>query len=124
MMLNLRNIIHNQKHKSRISRLFSIGSLLDGAVPYSPEFIANKEHMNLLNDKLRSLTAKIYECGGEKALLKQRERGKLPVRERINTLLDQGSPFLEIGLVGGYEMYKEMWIPSGGIVTGIGSVNG
>ena len=114
----------NAHKHTGISRLFSVGSILDGAVAKSPEFIANKEHMNLLNEKLRSLTAKIYECGGEKALQKQRERGKLPVRERINTLLDQGSPFLEIGLLGGYEMYKEMWIPSGGIITGIGSVNG
>ncbi len=55
---------------------------------------------------------------------RQKERGKLPVRERINQLLDKGSPFLEIGIFGGYEMYDDMWIPSAAIVTGIGVING
>lgn len=106
------------------SSLSSIGPVLDGSIPYTSEFYENQKSMQHLTLQLRSLIEKIYECGGKKALLKQKERGKLPVRERVDRLLDQGSPFLEIGLFAGYEMYDDMWIPSGGIVTGIGVVSG
>jgi 3-methylcrotonyl-CoA carboxylase beta subunit len=101
------------------------GSVLDGSVPQTPEFLENKKAMKLLTTQLAGLIAKIHECGGAKALLRQKERGKLPVRERIDRLLDPGSPFLEIGIFGEYQtMPDDMWVPSAGIVTGIGVVNG
>jgi 3-methylcrotonyl-CoA carboxylase beta subunit len=103
----------------------SIGTVLDGNVPYSAEFYENQKAMKTLTKQLEGLIQKIHECGGKKALQRQKERGKLPVRERVDRLLDPGSPFLEIGLYGGYEiMYEGMWVPCGGIVTGIGVVNG
>jgi 3-methylcrotonyl-CoA carboxylase beta subunit len=111
----------------RLLRSFSTrgaGSILDGTVPQTAEFLENKKAMKLLRTQLEGLIGKIHECGGAKALLRQKDRGKLPVRERVDRLLDPGSPFLEIGIFGGYEMYDDMWIPSAGIVTGIGVING
>jgi 3-methylcrotonyl-CoA carboxylase beta subunit len=58
----------------------------------------------------------------EDSLIKRhKERGKLFVRDRINALLDPGSPFLEIGALAGYEIYTDIR-PGAGIVTGIGKV--
>jgi len=45
-------------------------------------------------------------------------------RERIEALLDVGSPFLELSQLAGHNLYGDEWVPSGGIVTGIGSVHG
>ena len=61
--------------------------------------------------------------GGVKAQQKHKARGKLFVRERIDTLLDAGSPFLEIGALAGHKLYSDE-VPSGGIVTGIGRIEG
>lgn len=46
------------------------------------------------------------------------------VRERIDSLLDHGSSFLEFSPLAGYEMYGADFVPSGGIVSGIGRVSG
>ena len=54
---------------------------------------------------------------------RHREQGKLPVRERIERLLDAGSPFLELSPLAAYEMYDNE-APGAGIVTGIGRVSG
>mmetsp|Transcript_25519 Transcript_25519/g.37669 ORF Transcript_25519/g.37669 Transcript_25519/m.37669 type:complete len:565 (-) Transcript_25519:123-1817(-) len=105
------------------SRNDPCGTILDGTVPMGPEFTTNKEHMNRLIEDLNNLTAKIHEGGGEKAMAKHIARNKLPVRERINTFLDAGSPFLEVGMLAGHEMYDD-YVPCGGMVTGIGSVHG
>ena len=57
----------------------------------------------------------------EKAL----QRDKLLPRDRINALLDNGTPFLELSQLAGYDSLKlEKSIPSGNIITGIGMVNG
>ena len=60
--------------------------------------------------------------GGEEAQKRLISRNKLPVRERINKLIDRGSPFLEIGQLAGYKMYGNEEVPAGGIVTGIGLI--
>jgi 3-methylcrotonyl-CoA carboxylase beta subunit len=74
-------------------------------------------------DDLKAVVAKIKLGGDEKARKKHVERGKLLARERIDTLLDAGSPFLEVGQLAGHELYDEE-VPSGGMVTGIGRVSG
>jgi len=51
-------------------------------------------------------------------------RGKLPVRERIDKLVDAGAPFLELSALAGHELYNGIEVPGGGIVTGIGQVQG
>jgi acetyl-CoA carboxylase carboxyltransferase component len=68
---------------------------------------------------------KIHEGGGSKKIEKQHAKGKMTARERVDYLLDDASSFLEIGAFAGYEMYEEHGgCPGGGVVTGIGKVQG
>src|SRR5467141_1598193 len=69
--------------------------------------------------------AGLREGGGRAGHERQRKMGRLPARERISHLLDEGSAFFEIGLWAAYKMY-EQWgkIPAAGVVTGIGNVAG
>src|SRR4030095_10842883 len=63
--------------------------------------------------------------GSEKARKKHTDRGKLLVRERVDRLLDPGSPFLELSALAATGMYGgENAVPSAGVVTGIGRVSG
>ncbi|WP_312768880.1 carboxyl transferase domain-containing protein [Epilithonimonas sp.] len=77
-----------------------------------------------LSDIKKTLT-KIKSGGGEKALQKQRDQGKMTVRERLEYLFDKNSDTIEIGAFAGYEMYeKEGGCPAGGVVVKIGYVSG
>ncbi|HVJ32496.1 MAG TPA: carboxyl transferase domain-containing protein [Terriglobia bacterium] len=67
--------------------------------------------------------ATIARGGGAQARQRHLDRGKLLPRDRIRTLLDQGSPFLEFSQFAGWEMYDDV-IPAAGIITGIGRVSG
>ena len=89
----------------------------------SPEFAANSAAMLAQVNELRALLARIHEGGGEKAQHRHTSRGKLLPRERINHLLDVGSPFLEIGQLAAHEVYGEE-VPAAGVVAGIGRVEG
>jgi 3-methylcrotonyl-CoA carboxylase beta subunit len=51
-------------------------------------------------------------------------RNKLLARDRINALLDAGSPFLELSQLAGHELYEKEEVPAGGIVTGVGTIKG
>jgi 3-methylcrotonyl-CoA carboxylase beta subunit len=79
--------------------------------------------MDALVTELNTIVGKVHLGGGEKAKARQKARNKLVARERVNALVDPGTPFLELGTLAGYDMYND-WIPSGGIVTGIGRVKG
>src|SRR6266568_4931282 len=79
--------------------------------------------MEALVAELRERTAAVAAGGGEKALARHRERGKLTARERIDRLIDPGSTFLELSALAAWEMYGGE-APSAGIVTGIGVVEG
>jgi acetyl-CoA carboxylase carboxyltransferase component len=62
--------------------------------------------------------------GGEKALAKHREKGKMTARERVAALVDPGSPLTEVGLLAGDGMYEEYGgCPSGGVVVVLGYVS-
>ena len=89
----------------------------------SPEFHANRAHMDALEAELKAHLATARAGGGEEAQRRQREQGKLPVRDRMELLLDRGTPFLEIGALAADGMYDGD-APSAGIVTGIGRVSG
>ncbi|HLA30137.1 MAG TPA: carboxyl transferase domain-containing protein [Pseudomonas sp.] len=89
----------------------------------SPEFAANSAAMLTQVNDLRALLARVHEGGGEKAQHRHTSRGKLLPRERINRLLDIGSPFLEIGQLAAYQVYGEE-VPAAGVVAGIGRVEG
>ncbi|MEJ7634751.1 carboxyl transferase domain-containing protein [Aeromicrobium sp.] len=84
--------------------------------------------MRELVEELRSKLATVREGGGEASRQRHVGRGKLLPRDRIDHLLDPGSPFLEIGPLAAYGMYggpgEEYGVPSAGIITGIGRVSG
>jgi len=90
----------------------------------SAEFLHNREAMQALVDDLRQTVAAIAEGGGERARAKHKSRDKLLPRERVNRLVDPGSPFLEIGQFAGFEMYGEDKIAAGGLIVGIGRIHG
>jgi 3-methylcrotonyl-CoA carboxylase beta subunit len=81
------------------------------------------ERMSALVAELRERTALVAAGGGERALERHRSRGKLPVRERIDRLVDPGSAFLELNALAAWDVYDGQ-APSAGIVTGIGVVSG
>ena len=90
--------------------------------PASDLFKANKTRMEALVAELRERTARVKQGGGPKYLQRHREQGKLPVRERIDRLLDPGSPFLELSPLAAWALYDDD-APAAGIVTGIGRVS-
>ena len=89
----------------------------------SPEFVENEARMTLLVKQLRDRTSVCRQGGGPKYLERHRQQGKLPVRERLDLLLDPGSPFLELSPLAGWGLYDNE-APGAGIVTGIGRVSG
>ncbi|MFC4952127.1 carboxyl transferase domain-containing protein [Acinetobacter puyangensis] len=89
----------------------------------SESFKENQLAMQTLVNDLKNLTNHIALGGGEIARQKHIARGKLPVRERINQLIDSGTAFLEIGQLAAYHVY-DTDIPAAGVVAGIGLVNG
>src|SRR3954464_6696961 len=86
-------------------------------------FLLNRERMQQLVQQLRDRLTAARHGGGPKYLQRHREQGKLPVRERIDLLLDHGSPFLELSPLAAFDMYDNE-APAAGIVTGIGRVSG
>jgi acetyl-CoA carboxylase carboxyltransferase component len=94
-----------------------------GVLASSDEFRQNLAHMGGLEAELSRALAVVKEGGGEEAVRRHRSQGKLLARERIDRLLDEGSPFLEIGALAAWNLYEGA-APSAGIVTGIGRVRG
>ncbi|KJH42047.1 carboxyl transferase domain protein, partial [Dictyocaulus viviparus] len=90
----------------------------------SQEYQQNFFQMQEIVDDLQQKIAKIVEGGGEKARALHKSRGKMLARERVNTLIDPGTPFLELSQLAGYHLYENEEVPAGGIVTGIASVAG
>ncbi len=89
----------------------------------SETFRANAAHNRALAQELRERLALVRQGGGERARRRHAEQGKLFVRERIDRLLDEGSPFLELSPLAAWDMYDNE-APCAGIVTGIGRVAG
>src|SRR5687768_8421209 len=89
----------------------------------SPEFLENRERLTRLVAELADRLDQARQGGGERYLQRHREQGKLPARERIEGLLDPGSPFLELSPLAAWDMY-EGDAPGAGLVTGIGRVSG
>src|SRR5215218_1201774 len=89
----------------------------------SEAFAQSAESFGALVDELRERSAEARRGGGEKARRRHEERGKLPVRERIERLLDPGTAFLELSPLAAFGMYDGR-VPAAGVVTGIGRVSG
>jgi 3-methylcrotonyl-CoA carboxylase beta subunit len=101
--------------------------------PQRESFQRNAEVQRGLAQELRTRLLLVRQGGGAKAQARHAEQGKLLVRTRIDRLLDNGSPFLELSPLAAWEMYAEDGgkeageagtAPSAGIVTGIGRVSG
>ncbi|MFC4685688.1 acyl-CoA carboxylase subunit beta [Epilithonimonas pallida] len=89
------------------------------------EFNKREDINKLKLSDIRAALAKIKLGGGEKALQKQRDQGKMTARERVEYLFDKNSDSIEIGAFAGYEMYdKEGGCPAGGVVVKIGYISG
>ncbi len=87
------------------------------------EFDLNRTAYGALIATLRARHARVLEGGGERLQQRHRERGKIPVRERIDHLLDPLAPFLELSPLAAWDLYGNE-VPGAGIVTGIGVVAG
>jgi acetyl-CoA carboxylase carboxyltransferase component len=89
----------------------------------SPEFADNHARMTALVAELRQRLSAAQQGGGTRALQRHREHGKLAVRERIERLIDPGSPLLELSPLAAWDMYDGE-APGAGLVTAIGRVSG
>ncbi len=86
-------------------------------------FAKNRDAMLLEINDLREKIEAIRQGGGEKAQQRHTARGKLLPRERLNALLDPGSPFLELSQLAAYDVYDDV-VAGAGIITGVGRVAG
>ena len=91
--------------------------------PRSAEFQANAQSMQALVDDLRVQCERVAQGGGEAARAKHVARGKLLPRERVQRLVDPGTPFLELAPLAALNMYGND-APGAGLIAGIGRVNG
>ena len=91
--------------------------------PRSAEFRANADRMRGLVADLKEKVATVTIGGDKAARDKHAARGKMLPRERVRTLLDAGSPFLEIGQLAAWGMYSGD-VHSASIICGIGRVSG
>ena len=102
--------------------------LASSVSPRSAEFQANAAAMEALVADLRQRLADVAEGGGPVARAKHVARGKLMPRDRVEMLLDPGTPFLEIAPLAAFNVYKEKdgrdAAPSAGVIAGIGRIHG
>ncbi|WP_237476358.1 carboxyl transferase domain-containing protein [Lichenibacterium dinghuense] len=91
--------------------------------PRSPEARANADHMAALVADLRATMERAREGGGEAARARHAARGKMLPRDRVEALLDPGSPFLEIGPLAAHGLYGGE-VPAAGLIAGVGRVMG
>ena len=98
-------------------------TLATGARPHSGDFVANDASQRALVSELRERLERVGRGGSQASRNRHSARGKLLPRDRIDYLLDRGSPFLEVGALAAYGMYDDE-SPGAGIITGIGLVSG
>ena len=87
-------------------------------------FKENESFQLGLKSTLKEYISENMKAGGEVNVIRHRERNKKLARERIEEILDEGSPFIELSQFAGMELYGETDVPAGGIVTGVGKVHG
>jgi 3-methylcrotonyl-CoA carboxylase beta subunit len=99
-------------------------SVLDSKIqPRSAQFKANAEATRAVVEDLRARVRAVAEGGGPAARERHTARGKLLPRERVDRLLDPGTPFLEIGQLAALGVYDDQ-APSAGLIAGVGRING
>lgn len=90
----------------------------------SEEFKENERLMGEATARLEELTRRVQAGGPEKARAKHLARKKMLPRDRVTALIDPGTTFLELSTLAGHELYPEADVPAGGIITGVGVVEG
>ena len=101
-----------------------MGEVLSSRIDvHSAEFQANREHHLAAIQNLQQLLTQVKEGGGAEAVARHRKRGKLLPRERIDRILDPGTPFLELSPLAANGLYGGD-APGASLVTGIGVVHG
>lgn len=122
----LLNVKHTRKaatytHPHQAAALSILPTAVD---KNSPEYKQNARDMGEIIAKMANLHTKISQGGPQKARDKHIARGKMLPRDRITALIDPGSTFMELGWLAGHDVYPGQDVPSGGVVAGIGSVEG
>ncbi|KZT62260.1 ClpP/crotonase [Calocera cornea HHB12733] len=109
---------------SNAARAYHPSIIPSKVMPSSDEFIARAAAMDALVSELDSLTAQARQGGGKKAMDRMRAKGKMLPRERVASLLDPDSPFIELSSLAAHDVYPGESIPAAGIITGIGRISG
>ncbi|KAI6657031.1 Methylcrotonoyl-CoA carboxylase beta chain, mitochondrial [Oopsacas minuta] len=117
IFISLPRYFHSEDEQS----VSQIGSVLDRT---DTTLKQNGESIREMVTRLDTTLHRIRQGGGEEAKKKHVARGKLLARDRISLLLDPGSNFLELSPLAGYKLYGSEEVPAGGIITGIGPING
>lgn len=100
--------------------VFPLGSPLSKNGPYE----ARKAYFGRLMEDLKAQAAEVRRGGGERYIEREHARGKLTARERVATLIDEGSDFMELGLFAGRGMYEDVGgCPAAGTVMGFGRIH-
>ena len=89
----------------------------------SDQFQTNYNYHQELKSELVSRLTEIKKGGEANSVKRHHERGKFLPRERIDRILDEGSPFIELSSLAAYQVYEDV-VPAAGVVTGIGKVHG
>ena len=111
----------NASHKHlKVQNMKVFKSKID---PDTEGFKNNFQYHQNLAQQLKNDLAKVSEGGKEFSRQLHQSRGKLLPRERVNRLLDSGSPFLEISPMAAFGLYENE-VPAAGIICGIGRVGG
>ncbi|KAK4192743.1 putative methylcrotonoyl-CoA carboxylase beta chain, mitochondrial [Podospora australis] len=90
----------------------------------SDEFKENERLMGEAMARLEGLTKRVHQGGPPKARDKHIARKKMLPRDRVTALIDPGTTFMELSPLAGHELYPEADVPAGGIITGVGVVEG
>jgi 3-methylcrotonyl-CoA carboxylase beta subunit len=106
-----------------LTSLTNMATLSSSINTQSAEYQFKADAMKTLVDDLLVQVKKLQVGGGEKYQAKHLSRGKMLPRQRVDALLDPGSPFLEVAQLAAHEVY-DMAVPSAGIVCGVGIVSG
>lgn len=88
-----------------------------------PAVVANRAQLMKATADIRTLVSRIAKGGSAEARARHESRGKLLPRDRVERLLDPGTPFLELSQLAAYKVYADD-VPGAGLITGIGRING
>ncbi|KAK2743385.1 Methylcrotonoyl-CoA carboxylase beta chain, mitochondrial [Onygenales sp. PD_40] len=113
--------IASYTHSHQASAISVLPTVVDTS---SADFKDNAAQMDELLAKMAELHSNIAKGGPQKAKDKHIARGKMLPRDRVTSLIDPGTSLLELSPLAGHEVYPGDDVPSGGIITGIGTVEG